>query len=225
MSVWERKNLGKTIVINKKDVPAVEENKKQIIELHESVHKYAQITLVMAIEAGGLIVRQKKLIRHGGFGCWILDNTPIKIRTAQNYMTLYHYRHLLEGKNIRTLTGAYAAINGEPEPDEVADVDDSTDIHKKCIVEKSVTIDEMKEPVLPKIKAKGQMTEMVVTQELIQQLKSNDSVFAEEKEKYIKIVVPLPNKKYQDPQLIGEFTCAAAALLKAGGKLIFHRKQ
>ena len=69
------------------------------------------------------------------------------------------------------------------------------------------------------------MTEMLVSQELIQQLKSSDSVYAEEKERYVKIVVPLPSKKHQDPELIGEFTCAAATLLKAGGKIIFHRKQ
>ena len=225
MSVWERNNIGKSIVINEKDVPVVEENKERINELHETIQTYARMTLEKAIEVGELLFRQKELILYGGFGRWILENTPIKIRTAQNYMKLYYLRHLFEGKNLTTLTAAYAAINGEAAPDEVVDVDDSTDIQKESVVENSVTINEMKEPALPKKKAKGQMTEMVINQDLIQQLKSKDSIFSEEKEKYVKIVVPLPSKKYQDPELIGEFTCAAAALLKAGGKLIFHRKQ
>jgi hypothetical protein len=221
MSILER-NRGKfDFVLLEHDV--VEANTKRISQLHDEVIGYLTIGLEKAIQIGELLFEQKKRIRYRCFTRWATEYLPFTIRTAQNYMKLYHCKEELEKKKITTISDAYAALKGEATPEEIIVVNDSIDISSKpTIVDTCIDLDNMS---LPTKKAKGRMSKLVIDEEVISRIKNEDYPFDQEsKGKYVKIVVEIRNPYKHDVELLGESFIAMSSLLKSGGKVIFQKK-
>ena len=223
MSVFERNNLGKNIVFTEEKV--VEENKRQIIQLHNEICEYMKVSLEKAMKIGELLFEQKKRILRGGFIQWEKKNMPFTVRTGQNYMKLFCYKEQLQAQNITSLCDAYAFINGEAMPNEVISATDSTDVTStSCsIVGSTVSQDGFE---FPKRRPKGLKTELQIDRELVTQMANEEGSFEGLKGKYLKIVVDVSNfKKTMDPKLLGDFLYNACDYLKPGGKLIMYKKR
>lgn len=221
MSILER-NRGKfDFVLLEHDV--VEANTKLIRQLHDEFLDCLTVGLEKAIQIGGLLFEQKKRIRHGYFTRWAVEYLPLTIRTAQNYMKLYHYREMFRQKEITTISDAYAALKGESTPEEVIEVNDSIDVSSKpMMVDTRVDLDNM---TLPTKKAKGRMGKIVIDEEVISRIKNEDYPFDQEsKGKYVKIVIEIRKSCKNDVDLLGESLVAMSSLLKSGGKIIFLKK-
>ena len=222
MSVWERNNLGKNIVFTEEEV--VEENKKQIIQLHSEISEYMKISLEKAMKIGELLLEQKKRILRGGYTQWVEANMPFTVRTGQNYTKLFLYKEHLQAEKITSLCDAYAYINGEATPNEILPATDSTDVTStSCsVVGSTVNVDGYE---LPKRRAKGLETELQIDRALVTQMANEEFPFEGLKGKYLKIVVDVSNfKNRTDPKLLGDFLYNACDYLKPGGKLIFHKR-
>lgn len=219
MSIIER-NRGKfDFVLMEHDV--VNANIKLIGELHCEIQRHEKIGLEKAIQIGELLYEIKKRIQYKKFGRWEAEHLPFTVRTGQNYMKLYYHKDELASKNITALSDAYAALKGEATPDEVIDADDSVDTESKWqVVETHVSLDTKP---LPKKKAKGQIKELTISQEVITRMKNQEFPFEDSRGKYIKIVVGVPGPGVSS-RLIGEFIIEASQLLMSGGKLIIHKK-
>lgn len=223
MSVWERNNLGKNIVLKEKKV--VEKNKKQIIHLHSEICGYMKMSLKKAMKIGELLIEQKKRILRGGFTRWVEANMPFTVRTGQNYMKLFLYKEQLQAEKITSLCDAYASINGEATPNEVISATDSTDVTSPgcSVVGSTVNIDGFE---LPKRRAKGLKTELQIDRALVTQMANEKFPFKGLKGKYLKIVVDVSNfKNTTDSKLLGDFLYNACDYLKPGGKLIMYKKR
>ena len=223
MSVFERNNLGKNIVFTEEKV--VEENKRQIIQLHNEICEYMKVSLEKAMKIGELLFEQKKRIIRGGFIQWEKKNMPFTVRTGQNYMKLFCYKEQLQAQNITSLCDAYAFINGEAMPNEVISATDSTDVTStSCsIVGSTVSQDGFE---FPKRRPKGLQTELQIDRELVTRMANEECPFEGLKGKYLKIVVDVSNfKKTTDPKLLGDFLYNACDYLKPGGKLIMYKKR
>ncbi len=223
MSVFERNNLGKNIVFTEEKV--VEENKRQILQLHNEIREYMKMSLEKAAKIGELLFEQKKRILRGGFIQWVKKNMPFTVRTGQNYMKLFCYIEQLQAKKITSLCDAYAFINGEETPNEIIPPNDSTDITSpSCsIVGSTVSLDDFE---LPKRRPKGIETKLQIDRKLVTRMANEEYPFEGLKEKYLKIVVDVSNfKKTMDPKLLGDFLYNACDYLKPGGKLIMHKRR
>ena len=221
MSVWERCNIGKNIVFTEEKV--VEDNKRQIIQLHGEICEHMKMSLEKAIRIGGLLVEQKKRIRRGGFTRWVEDNMPFTVRTSQNYMKLFHYKEQLQAENTTSLCDAYALINGEATPNEIISATDSTNIASTAcsVVSSTIACDGSE---LPKKRPTGLEKKLKIDRELVERMANEEFPFVGYKGKYLKLVVDISRSKNSlDPKLLGKFLYYACDYLKAGGKLILHK--
>ncbi len=223
MTVWERNNLGKNIVSTEEDV--VEENKRQIIQLHNEIYEHMKTSFEKAIIIGELLFEQKKRIRKRGFTYWFeKSNMPFTIRTAQNYMKLFRYKEQLQDQNVNSLSDAYALISGDPMPEEVISATDSTNLSNEgwSVVSSRVSLDGFE---LPERRPKGFVGKLQIDKELVTRMVNEEHPFEGRKGKYLKMVVDVSgSNKSMDPELLGDFLNAACDFLADGGKLIFHKK-
>lgn len=198
----------------------LEQNTTKIIELHNGICDMLAKGLDDAIQIGELLFAQKKIVKHDGgrFTEWASDNLPFSVRTAQRYMKVFRYVDELRKSDIKTLTDAYAHINGEPITDEIVDADDSLKTDDITVIT-SVDLDTLK---LPQKKAKGLMTKYTLNNSRIDDFVSGRT-FQGREGRFRKIVVELKCGNIHNKR-IGEFVCAAEKYLKPGGKLIFHKR-
>lgn len=208
----------KVQVNRKEDVLA--ETTAKIEQLHNSIVGMLCKSLEKAIEIGGLLFEQKKIVKQDGdrFTRWAEKHLPFNVRTAQRYMKLFDYKDALREGNVKTVTEAYAHIFSEPTSDGVIDADDSLNM-TDITVEEIVNLDE---PTLPKKKARGMMRKLVLNQSAIDNLTSGYG-YQDCQGLYVKFIVELRKGNLHN-QLIGDFVCAAEKYLKPGGKIIFHKK-
>lgn len=217
---FEEKYMGQSYLRADADIQIAEIYRQEIEQLHTQFQGYIKKSLVIAIRIGELLHQQKQLMVHGLFTHWAEKHLPFSLRTAQNYMKLYSYKDSLAQKKIITISDAYAAIAGEPAPDEVVDVDDS--IKPKCFSEfvKDIKLDEFE---LPKKINKGVEDKVAVNKATIEEMKKDKGYFASYKGKYTKMIIRMPYT-ISDPSLYGEFFQAAVPLMKSGGKIIFYKE-
>jgi hypothetical protein len=184
-----------------------------------------KMSLEKAINIGKLLFEQKKRIRKGGFTYWFeKNNMPFTIRTAQNYMKLFHHEEQLRDQKVTSLSNAYALISGDPMPEEVISATDSTNFPNDgwSIVSSKVSLDGFE---MPKKRPKGFVGKVQIDKELVTRMVNEEYPFEGRKGKYMKLVVDIPNSnKSMDPKLLGDFLYNACDFLKEGGKLIFHKK-
>ena len=220
-----QKVLGKYSDIVFMDKSLVAKHQKVIVGLHDEVCQLMLTGLEKAISIGGLLCEVKQCIRHGFFQKWIEINLLFSTRTAQLYMKLYHYREELKAQEIALLTDAYSFIRGEASPDEVVEVNDSTDTSGVAVIVNDISeVDGL--PNVPRKKAKGLMRDVTIDEETIRRINGKEYPFDDAQERYIKLVVTTPKWQMSSDEtsLLGQFVAAASSLLKPGGKLIFVKK-
>ena len=173
-----------------------------------------------ALQIGELLFKQKEIIKGDGglFTEWAKGNLPFSVRTAQRYMKLFYYVDELRKKDIKTLTDAYAHINGEPITDEIVDADDSVKT-SDIVVKTTVDIDELK---FPKKKAKGRMETFHLTKKNVDDF-IKGKFYRGCEGRYVKFVIQTESSNTISYRT-GEFLSTAYKYLKTGGKIIFHKR-
>lgn len=196
--------------------------KEQIISLHADITTYQKKSFDNAIRIGEILFSMKeKNIKRRMLGKWMEQNLPFSIRTGQRYMQVYEHREELAKKNINNLADAYLELAGEPLPDEIVEVDDSTNTDGKWkIIATQVDVDNIK---LPKKKVKGLKKTTEITQDLVDHMEAAKGQFDGAQGRYAKFVVNIPTKS-ESKILLSRFVIAVDKLLKRGGKLIFVKK-
>lgn len=217
---FEGRNLGQSYLRADADILKAEKYRQEIEQLHAQFQDYLKKSLEIAIRIGELLHQQKLLMVHGTFTHWAERHLPFTLRTAQNYMRLYAYREALSQKNITTINEAYAAISGEPAPDEVIFVDNDT--KTKDFMVSLGTID-LEGIDVPKKILKGYETKMTVNKSVIDEMKKDNGDYARYKGRITKMLIRMPYNIDQ-PLLFGEFLQAAVSLMRAGGKIIFYKE-
>lgn len=217
---FEEKYMGQSYLRADADIQIAEIYRQEIEQLHAQFQGYIKKSLIIAIRIGELLHQQKQLMVHGLFTHWAEKHLPFSLRTAQNYMKLHSYKDSLAQKKIITISDAYAAIAGEPAPDEVVDVDDSLKPKNFSEFVKDIELDEFE---LPKKINKGVEEKMAVSKSTIEEMKKDKGYFAIYKGKFSKMIVRMPYS-INDPSLFGEFLQAAVPLMKSGGKIIFYKE-
>lgn len=217
---FEERNLGQSYLKPNVDIITAEIYRKEIEQLHTELQDYIQKSLIVAIRIGELLFQQKQIMVHGRFTHWAKKHLPFSLRTAQNYMKLYSYKEELAQKNITTISDAYAAIAGEPAPDEVLDVDDSVKPKSFSAFVKDIELDEFQ---LPKKINKGVEGKIALNIDTLEEMKKDKGYFSSYKGKFTKMIIRMPYT-ISDPSLYGMFLQAAVPLMKPGGKIIFYRE-
>ena len=69
---------------------------EEINKEHELFESSIKAGMAHAFRAGELLLQAKSSIKHGSFLGWIKSNCNFGIRTAQNYMSFYENREVLE---------------------------------------------------------------------------------------------------------------------------------
>lgn len=192
---------------------------EQIVILHEQVTDSLIKSYDIAVKIGEILFNLKeKHIKRGKFGDWIKQNLPFSKRTGQRYMQIYMFREELAKRGIKSLTDAYREINGEPQDDEILEVDDSTDTKKKWeVVSATAEVDNLP---LPKKKLKGIKETVQISPEVIDHMENRQCPFDG---KFVKIVATIPSKT-EYKALLSRYVAAADNLLVPGGKIIFVKR-
>ena len=193
---------------------------EQIVTLHEQVTDYLIKSLETVLKIGEILFNLKeKHIQRGKFGSWMKQNLPFSHRTGQRYMQVYLYRENLASKEITTLSEAYRELNGEPQDDEILEIDDGTDTKKKWeVVSATVEVDNLP---LPKKKLKGIKETVQISSEVIDHMENRQCPFDG---KFVKIVATIPSME-EHKLLLPRYVVAADNLLVPGGKLIFVKRK
>jgi Protein of unknown function (DUF3102) len=97
------------------------ESISEIVTLHSEIVASARTTLDKAIRIGELLVREKKLLKHGE---WLpfLAKLPFSDPTAQRYMRCYGRRAELKSVNVTDLSQAYRLLVTKPAAEKRAKV-------------------------------------------------------------------------------------------------------
>ena len=196
---------------NAKDLSLVESDFKMIVQIQESFRRNVETALMQAAQMGGLLFRIKSLLKFGEFQKWCRKTLPFTVRTAEKYMLLHHHYPELLRQGVSSISGGYAAINGEASPIEHVDTDDNID-YPKPAVKATVNLDNLK---LPKKRAKGPWRDLHIDKETISKMATWGNASC------VKIIVKIPINKEAE-KLMGEFVVAAQRVLEPGGKLILH---
>jgi len=197
-----------------------QEQIEQITGLYGQLTDYLFKSFDIVLKIGEILFNLKeKYIERGKFGLWMEQNLPFSKRTGQRYMQIYLFREELDKKGIKSITGAYREINGDPLDDEDIEVDDGTDTKRKWeMVAASVEVDNVK---LPKKKLKGLQETVPITPETVERMEQGHWPF---NVKYAKIVATIPSSA-EHKSLLSRYVIAADNLLVPGGKLIFVRRK
>ncbi len=212
--------MGKSYLRVDADIQMAEKYRQEIEQLYSEFQDYIKKSLIIAIRLGELLFQQKLLMVHGTFTHWAKRHLPFSLRTAQNYMKLYSYKEELAQKNITTISDAYAAIAGEPAPDEVLDVDNSEKPKSFSAFVRDIELDGFQ---LPKKINKGVESKIGLDKNTIEDMKKDKGYFASYKGKFTKMILRMPYT-ISDPSLYVEFFQAAVPLMKSGGKIIFCKE-
>ena len=82
----------------------------EIRRLYGEIQGCMRMSLDAAIKIGELITKQKAGMKHGEFTLWVGQNTPLKHRTAQDYMRFYRHKDALKNAKLADLTEAREEI-------------------------------------------------------------------------------------------------------------------
>jgi len=85
-----------------KNGPVVPEVQK-IRRMHKVLMESARRSLAQAIDIGGLLVRLKKKVGHGGWGAFVEEHLKLEARTCQNYMRLFESKDQFKSETVSDL--------------------------------------------------------------------------------------------------------------------------
>lgn len=101
------------------------------ITLHfAAAHRHAHQTVTAIVQLGTCLVTAKKHVKHGEWEQWLNVNTPLSVRTAQNYMRLavsFPHLPMEEAQRVsylplrQAMKAIVAVAPGAPEPVKVTD--------------------------------------------------------------------------------------------------------
>jgi len=100
---------------------------EKLNKLHGQVGAAMKSTIPMVLEMGETLLSVKESLPHGEFGSWVEENLFFSLKTAQNYMSVYRKRELVEAAGADLVSQAYAAIKPPREPEEKEEIDVSID--------------------------------------------------------------------------------------------------
>jgi len=84
------------------DDPVAPEVQK-IRRMHKELMESARRSLAQAIDIGGLLVRLKMKVGHGGWGAFVEEHLILEARTFQNYMRLFESKDQFKSETVSDL--------------------------------------------------------------------------------------------------------------------------
>ena len=111
---------------------------QRITGLHTEIMENLKTSLEKALEIGELLVQQKECLMHGEFTPWMEKHLPFTVRTANNYMKLYHNREWLKTENVSSLADVYRLLK----PPATEALGGGRETEKRCFITLSLTAQE-----------------------------------------------------------------------------------
>jgi hypothetical protein len=105
--------MTETYQIYQPDNPEV----AKINQLHIVILTKAREALDAAIEAGGVLIKERAKIPHGHWGSWIRTNLDVSEWTVRNYIRVHEDREKLKREGVHDLSSAYKVLSRNDLPE------------------------------------------------------------------------------------------------------------